>query len=53
MSGPTVSPDGWRKSSLSAAGGECVEFARSATGDALSRDSKDPSGGVRIAEFEV
>ncbi|MEU1720223.1 DUF397 domain-containing protein [Actinomadura sp. ATCC 39365] len=41
MSGPTVSPDGWRKSSLSAAAGECVEFARSTT------------AGVRNAEFEV
>ncbi|WP_308427267.1 DUF397 domain-containing protein [Nonomuraea spiralis] len=68
MSGLTVSPDGWRKSSLSAAAGECVEFARSATGDVLLRDSKDPRGpvltftpgewrafigGVRNAEFEV
>ncbi|MER6576611.1 DUF397 domain-containing protein [Nonomuraea sp. NPDC001023] len=37
MSGPTVSPDGWRRSSLSAAAGDCVEFV----------------GGVRNAEFEV
>ncbi|MGW2213484.1 DUF397 domain-containing protein [Nonomuraea sp. NPDC001684] len=53
MSGPTVSPGGRRRSSLSAAAGECVEFARSTTGDGLSRDSKDLSGGVRNAEFEV
>jgi hypothetical protein len=68
MSGLTVSPDGWRKSSLSAAAGECVEFARSTTGEVLLRDSKDPSGptltftpaewrafigGVCNAEFEV
>ncbi|MEU1391781.1 MULTISPECIES: DUF397 domain-containing protein [unclassified Nonomuraea] len=68
MSGPTVSPGGWRKSSLGAAAGECVEFARSTTGEVSLRDSKDPSGpvltftpgewrafvgGVRNAEFEV
>ncbi|MEO3799655.1 DUF397 domain-containing protein [Nonomuraea sp. B1E8] len=28
MNGPVLS-DGWRKSSFSAAAGECVEFARS------------------------
>ncbi|MFI7462926.1 DUF397 domain-containing protein [Nonomuraea sp. NPDC049646] len=68
MSGLTVSPGGWRRSSLSAVAGGCVEFARHTTGEVLSRDSKDPSGpvltctpgewrafvgGVRNAEFEV
>lgn len=68
MKGPVVSPDGWRKSSLSGGAGDCVEFARATTGEILLRDSKDPSGpvltftpsewraflgGVRNAEFDV
>ncbi|MFI6601883.1 DUF397 domain-containing protein [Nonomuraea sp. NPDC050536] len=58
----------WRKSSFSAGAGECVEFARGATGEVLIRDSKNPGGplltftpgewraflaGVRNSEFEV
>ncbi|MFI9593378.1 hypothetical protein [Nonomuraea sp. NPDC052265] len=48
MSGLTVSPDGWRKSSLGAAAGECAAFARSAPGEWRAY-----VGGVRYAEFEV
>lgn len=58
----------FRKSSLSAAAGECVEFAVSPSGEVLLRDSKNPSGpvlaftkaewrafigGVRKSEFDI
>ncbi|TDD21053.1 DUF397 domain-containing protein [Nonomuraea diastatica] len=43
MNGPVLS-DGWRKSSFSAAAGECVEFARGGSGEIMIRDSKDPAG---------
>lgn len=68
MPGPAAISDGWRKSSFSQGAGECVEFARAASGEILIRDSKNPGGpmltftagewraflaGVRNSEFEV
>ncbi|WP_188188584.1 DUF397 domain-containing protein [Nonomuraea sp. SYSU D8015] len=65
---PAVAPGEWRKSSLSGGAGECVEFAVSAGGEVLVRDSKNPTGpvltftkaewrafigGVRNSEFDV
>ncbi|MGW5681743.1 DUF397 domain-containing protein [Nonomuraea sp. NPDC003754] len=68
-SSPTLDRDAiWRKSTFSHAAGECVEFARSADGGVMLRDSKNESGsvlaftpgewrafvaGVRNAEFDV
>ncbi len=40
-----MSPD-WRKSSFSAANGNCVQFARLPDGRCVLRDSKDPTGPV-------
>ena len=35
---------GWRKSSRSGSGGECVQVAELADGDRAVRDSKHPTG---------
>ena len=42
----------WRKSSYSNSGANCVEIARTRSGQVAVRDSKDPDGGVLIFSFD-
>ena len=43
----------WRKASLSAHNGGCVEIAANLTGVAAVRDSKRPEGGAHVVDRDA
>jgi hypothetical protein len=43
----------WRKASLSAHNGGCVEIAATLTGVAAVRDSKRPEGGAHVVDRDA